>query len=925
MKSFLILCVLAVLSGCGGSTNVLPAFTTTVSLASSGTFISERSTSTITLTATLSQVADEAVTVSFSTSGAATEGTDYASLSSITIAAGSVTGTNNFTPTDDSIYEGDEVATVAISSVSGGGASKSGSQSVSITITEDTEHPLNTGTQLTYNASAAAALSRTNEFRYINAPGAASSQNPLEVINAHKAYGYGLTGSGTQIAILDSGFWASHNEMDGKTITTYGAIEAATGVSIGQDHGLFVSSVAAGEDDGSGMQGVAPLASLHISDYTQLNGNTYFPTHWASATNDASSAVVQNNSWGVNYQVDTLKSDIVTNGWTNGYGIAQKWNASGFTANEASTTSYITALNNFQNHGVIVYALSNISSFTDADFQAALPEFFPQLNEAWITAVNIEITGSSGSEVYTRKSAPCGSTAQYCLGADGWELNGAAYNASGGNYYWQGGSGTSFVAPQISGAVALLAEAFPNHTPEQLTDRLLASADNSFFSHTDAVTFGNDVEHGYNAEFGHGVMDIYAALNPITTSGYTRVFTGDSNQNSLSFPLGSSRIISSRSLGDSLIQGLTGEVGYAYDSLNGGFSYDMTTAIDMYSYDMPKINISSELSKLDAPSNPPNSSWKGNFNQVLSKLTKTEALEARLTLGSSSLPVQSFFGSNFDLSNNLNDYGTPYLEADEGGLGLGVTYQLEESRLIIGITSPISQGDGNTIGSRNSFVVSLENGTPSATATTVMAGLTQGKDNLLGSTGIDAYSLTGAKSGTTFAAFKVQTQLGEDLSLTGIATVANTNMTSPSNSFINSASNVKSTSARLGVSKRNVFGDDSVSFFVSQPNRVSKGSMSVRLSNLADNDGNLTYRKKDINLDPSARQLDFALTYRKDFDKNSNFIVKHMVTENFNHSQNSKMINSSFLGARYKHFKIGLSKGFEDNHKSAEMSYAYKF
>ena len=33
--------------------------------------------------------------------------------------------------------------------------------------------------------------------------------------------------------------------------------------------------------------------------------------------------------------------------------------------------------------------------------------------------------------------------------------------------YWAGVSGTSFVAPQISGAIAVLAEAFPNHTPEQ--------------------------------------------------------------------------------------------------------------------------------------------------------------------------------------------------------------------------------------------------------------------------------------------------------------------------------------------------------------------------------------------------------------------------------------------------------------------------
>ena len=37
-----------------------------------------------------------------------------------------------------------------------------------------------------------------------------------------------------------------------------------------------------------------------------------------------------------------------------------------------------------------------------------------------------------------------------------------------------------------------------------------------FFSHDAAVTFGNGVSHGYDDEFGHGILDIYAnALNPI--------------------------------------------------------------------------------------------------------------------------------------------------------------------------------------------------------------------------------------------------------------------------------------------------------------------------------------------------------------------------------------------------------------------------
>jgi subtilase-type serine protease len=115
--------------------------------------------------------------------------------------------------------------------------------------------------------------------------------------------------------------------------------------------------------------------------------------------------------------------------------------------------NYITALNNYQSVGVIVQSNSNTSTEMDADLMAALPEFYSQLEEAWITAINIEVDGAAGSETYTRMSAPCGVTAEYCLGADGYQMYGVAINDS--NYYYIG-SGTSYAAPQISGAIALL-------------------------------------------------------------------------------------------------------------------------------------------------------------------------------------------------------------------------------------------------------------------------------------------------------------------------------------------------------------------------------------------------------------------------------------------------------------------------------------
>ena len=768
---------------------------------------------------------------------------------------------------------------------------------------------LDSGTSQTYNSSNATTQAATTEFQYFNYSSAASSQNPMEVINAHKAYGYGFTGSGETIAIIDAGFNTSHNELNAKTITQYGTQTAATGSNATADHGLIVSSVAAGEDDGTGMQGVAPSASLHLASYNQNNGNTYYPTHWANATDNASSAIVQNNSWGIDYQIDKLQANISANGWSNTYGIAQKFHSSGYTANEGSASAYITALNNFQDHGVIVYALSNTTSFTDADFQAALPVLFPVLEESWITAVNVEITGSSGNETYTRMSAPCGSTAKYCLGADGYQIVGAAYDDSNTSSYWANVSGTSFVAPQISGAVAVLAEAFPNHTPAELTDRLLASADNTFFSHDAYVTFGNGVAHGYDDEFGHGILDIYAALNPITSSSYTRIHTGKSTKVGEEYQLGDSKLLASNSLGDSLQRGLIGEAGYTYDDLGGGFKYDMSYHVELVPNKEPLINLSSELASLSSP--------------LIStaSLSSPKKIDTSITVGNSSLPVQSFFNSNIDSSINLSDYQIAYLGSGEGGIGVGATYQLQNSRLLLGATVPIKVDTGQTIGSRKTIVSSLEYGDPSAQSITLMAGLSEDKDNLLGSTGANAFSLSGAKVITAFTALKGQKQLLDNFSLIGMATLANTNMSSPNNSFVDSASDVKSSSVALIANMRNLTDEDQLSLFVNQPNRVDDGSMAIKIASLADSNGNISQTIKHIDLESSSRQLNYGLSYRKDFNEDLAFSAKHMITNNLNHRQDSNTLHSSYIGMNYKDIKFGFMTNSADSFLETKLSY----
>jgi len=860
----------------------------------------------LTITATSSQVADEAITAVIGTSGTSTEGTDYATVANITIAAGSTTGTATFDPTADTVHENSETAIITITSVSGAGSAKGTTVAVTITINE---YNLNTGTTLTYNQSNANSMAASTEFKNFNyGNNASTNPNPLELINAHKAYGYGLTGDGEVIAIMDGNFNVNHQEFSDKTITTFGTLTTATSSDY---HGTAVATFAAGEDDGYGMQGVAPAADLHFSDFSQIGSYTYDADHLAAATDHASTAAAQNNSWGCEYQIDDLKSWISTNNVTNAYGLhAFFTNICGMTSNVASAQNYVDALDDFQDHGVIVYALSNDSSTTDADVLAALPQLFSELGEAWISTVNIEVTGTLANPTYSLNSAPCGQAGAYCFGADGTKVMGAGGASNSGYYYEQ--TGTSFAAPQVAGAVALLAEAFPNMTPDQWQNRLLASANNTFFNHDAVVTYGNGVTHGYDDQYGHGVMDIYAALNPITASSdnrSTRIFTGGSlNDRSNSYTLGQSRFVSSGSFGDSLFRGLSGQVGYLYDDLDGGFAYDYNSHIDLSSTIAPSVNLSSELSKMSLPLvNSSNSSWKTNFNQVVGSINNSDkTTSALVTMGSSSIPVQSFFDSTIDSSTTLSNFQTPYLTPNEGGVGIGATFNRSGARILLGATLPVDNVNRQTNGINKSLSGSIEFGTPSAQSLTLIAGMTQEDGTLLGSKGSAAFSIGDAKSNTSYTGIKVQKKFGDIFSLEGVATIASSSMNDSSN-MIAMASNLKSSSAALIGNFRNLSKDDHLSIYVSQPNRINSGSMSFKTAGLAASDRSISQSLKNINVESSSRQIDFGLSYRKEINKDLDLSLKHMLTKNLNHTSSSNRLHSSYIGLGYKDIKLGVS------------------
>ena len=467
-----------------------------------------------------------------------------------------------------------------------------------------------------FNASLMQSFQANQEYKNVSQYSAsgsgssvASSIHPYSLTNTDVAYGYGLSGTGVTIGVIDSGFanesdYTQDNaflEMKTKRarLTFSGSITNPCSGGACNSHGTNVASIAAANFDNQGdqyfqantglsynaysgdsfpllnhgMMGVAYNASLRIGDFNSFSGSL---AGIAQLTNAMVGAKVLNNSWGLEVN---LPSSIPADIGNYSSAEASNWlraNSGGFLSATDIANVY-AAYKNFQNTGVVVFALQNTTSDTTPSLMAALPEIFTDLEGAWIAVGNIDTRGASRETMQvTRKSARCGATAPYCLVADGSELTGAGLYKNDG--YIRGLSGTSFSAPQISGMIALLAEAFPSLSSEQLAARLLATAYNGFagFSAAGSKTFGNGVVHQYSNEFGHGIPDMQAALNPIVSNSAPLGFVlNGTPATGTRVDVAKTKLVSGPAFGDAFDKALAGKTAAAYDALSGGFQFNL--------------------------------------------------------------------------------------------------------------------------------------------------------------------------------------------------------------------------------------------------------------------------------------------------------------------------------------------------------------
>ena len=950
--SFIFALPLLALAGGGGGGGSGSSSPPTLSYSVSSKSLGECD-SAATVTGTLTSAHSSNVTVLINTSGTATNGVDYnLSSTTLTINAGSTSATISVTPVNDTTVETSETI-ILTASVTGGGVSTTGNTVTTVTLYD---YVLKCNSTAFTDQGTSTTMAARDEFENVDSYTGSPKIHPFELLNIHKAHAYNngtnsLDGTGITIHVNDFNCDSQHTEFSGKTITQYLTFDDD---SANDYHCNLVAGIAAGAYQSTsgttGIMGVAYNSDLVLSPVPTPSG-TNKHTHKANSYDHArtNGATVSNNSWGsfrdncndINNPLNCVDANSGVNVSemstliTNNSSQSQEETMAAYltyanatnivSANTTGWNDLIQALDDFQTAGgIFVFATGNSTNESDVGVYAGLPNFYSQLEEAWLAVGYVDVTGASNVSSITTSNVSqqgnvCGSAKEYCLVADAVNLYHAHWYddaSSTSNYKTISGGGSSSASPMVSGILALLQQAFPNHTPEQIVDRLLASAKNDWFTPSGNTTFtthGASIKHGYHNTWGHGFPDAYAALSPITTSSNPLSFVsggggsgggGSSGSGgsggSVPFteasrmPVSTTSMIQSSLVGNSIRSGLAGKTTYAYDALNGGFKYDLSNLIIPISFEDQKIEIDfdkelTSLRNLDSPRdkflnkqyyNGEFVSFKDDFNQGLS-----------LTLGQPNIALQ-----NFNLYNN-DYYKNPYTSYSKG-MGINNKFNLLGNDIFFGYhktsIDPLLDATNEKIIPTENLTFSMNFDNDNFDLLSFTTGFLKEENSFLLSQGFGALGTNNSDSLSKYYGLNISKNLNQlgDLyfsSMIGFAKLKN-----PNNYFITDASDVMSSSFEMNYELKDILEKDVLNISLSQPQRVEKGDMTFRVAGLADYSGNIPFYNHVVDLSPSGRQIDLSIGY---YTKHSDYFktgIKTIITDDLGH-QKSNDLNSNIL------------------------------
>ncbi len=286
----------------------------------------------------------------------------------------------------------------------------------------------------------------------------------LAAVKADSAYARGATGDGVTVAVIDSGIDLTHPEFAGQLHPGSRDMVARPAPSL-QDvggHGTKVAGVVAANRDGAGMHGLAYDGRILALRADAEGSCTPNCTFWHSDLATATTYAVTQGAHVLNYSLggDGLGSPFAD-----------------ALANAAA------------NDRILVFAAGN-----SAGADPLSPASWSASAEARGLALAVGAVDQANSLAWFSNKA--GSAKDFFLVAPGVGI--ATTDLNGG---YATVNGTSFSAPHVSGAAAVLLSLAPHLTSRQVVELMLSTATDLGDPGTDAV-------------YGRGMLNLDAALSP---------------------------------------------------------------------------------------------------------------------------------------------------------------------------------------------------------------------------------------------------------------------------------------------------------------------------------------------------------------------------------------------------------------------------
>nr|WP_240147934.1 autotransporter serine protease [Luteibacter yeojuensis] len=334
----------------------------------------------------------------------------------------------------------------------------------------------------------------------------------LSGTNAKAAQDAGAKGGDVTIAIVDSGVTTTNPALEGRVKVSKVYVDPAVNNVAVDDvlgHGTVVAEIAAGVTTGYFAGGIAPAANL-------VSARIIADKSPADDGSGQGNKVTSADPLGqINNDMIAAGASIINNSWDGVY-----WDAT----DTATTTSFANAYASAASGTLYVFAAGNKGEANPSTI-ATLPSRVAGLDKGWLTVVALD---SNHLDTIASYSNHCGIAMDYCLAAPGGVVA-LAPTATASNLTYVEGTGTSFAAPQVSGAAAVVKGVFPTLSMDAVRQIILGTAD-------DLGATGPDPVYGYGrlnvgkAIHGPGRVDwgglpvdldgnVVAFSNPIAGSG----------------------------------------------------------------------------------------------------------------------------------------------------------------------------------------------------------------------------------------------------------------------------------------------------------------------------------------------------------------------------------------------------------------------